>query len=83
MIDPYLSSLLLASLSIESQFTQQFITGVVEHLAPSTLIRLVKETHKKATHLSNYTLWLNAVVSQGVGDALTKTVLTFFNRSLQ
>jgi hypothetical protein len=82
MVDPYLSDLVLASLSVESQYTGQFIKDLIEHLAPSSLIKLIKETYRQATHPENYCRLFRSVAQKGVGDSLNKTLLSFTNRWL-
>jgi hypothetical protein len=82
MIDPYLSHLVLASLSFDSAYTQTFIAEVTSHLVPSTLIKLIKENYKEATHISNFCLFFKEVAIKGIGSTLNKTLLNFMGRTL-
>ena len=82
MVDPYLCELLIPSLNVESDHTQNFISEIVQHLTVPTLIKLTKQTYKKVDNLVNYSLWFKQVSKRGVSDYLNKTLLLFLNRCL-
>jgi hypothetical protein len=82
LLEPYLSQLLHVSLGITSNYIDQFIEDITEHLVTPTLIKIIRTEAKEATNLSNFSLFFKRVATKGVGDSLNKTLLSFMNRTL-
>jgi len=82
LIDPYLEQLFLITFTIDSPYIYRFLIDTTAYLNTSTLIRLVKATHKNVNHISNFTIFFKEVAKKGVADSLSKTLQAFMNRSL-
>lgn len=83
MVEPYLNTLILSSLVVDSEFIPIFIKHVTQHLANSTLIKFIKDTYRIAENITNYSLFFRETVIKGVGDSLNKTLTALINRTLQ